>query len=73
MKLRKTIQLTFNKPNPVIEKITFTEEQQQEIKTLLEGKRKPSKYTKGHYPLSSEYKMKLLKNYYGGYCHSCMV
>ncbi len=53
-----------------MQKIEFTEEQQQEINTLLE--RKPSKYTKYHPPLRREYIMKKLKaKYYGNCCCLC--
>jgi hypothetical protein len=56
------------KPKPTVTKITFTKEERQEIDSILE--RKTHRNT-GHYPISSEYKIKLANQFYGGYCHVC--
>lgn len=58
------------KPRPIIQKITFTKEDQEDIKSILEGK--PNKYTKGRTPASPQHKMYILKRkYYGNFCHLC--
>jgi hypothetical protein len=59
-----------NKPKPTIEKITFTEQEAQEIKSILESK--GNKYTKGRTPASPEYlKKKVKAKYYKGICGLC--
>jgi hypothetical protein len=55
---------------PIIQKITFTEQQQQEINTILEGR--TNKYTKGRTRILERNVMYRLKRYYyGGVCLIC--
>jgi hypothetical protein len=58
------------KPKPIIQKITFTEQQQQEINDLLERKptQSTSKYARGRLPSHNYVKERLKRYYYHGSC-----
>jgi hypothetical protein len=76
--------LTIDKPKPIIEKIILTEQQQQEVNDILDGK--PTRimveiWQKRDIPQMSERSYRpgsihgrkdiVKKNYYHGLCHRC--
>ena len=61
---------SFNKPKGKIEKINFTEEQKQEIKTILEGHKRGDR-RRDTFLSSREYKIARIRRITGGFCLKC--